>query len=117
MGWRWLRRAFGGRRVVPAALAALGSVLAPVPGPGVGSEAVAAEDAPVIGRVVTRNYSITVKGGRQGPLYTVRAKTGELLALDASEAELAARNADLWERVRALLAASPDRGVLEWAGE
>ncbi len=46
---------------------------------------------PVVGHLKTRDKFITIRTGPDGPLYTVRSRSGEVLAVDLSATELSAK--------------------------
>jgi hypothetical protein len=63
---------------------------------------------PVVGHLKTRDRVITIRSGAAGPLYTVKAEDGTILASDLPADELAARFPDLKQVVQG--------GIADWAG-
>jgi hypothetical protein len=63
---------------------------------------------PVVGHVRTRDATVTIRAGADGPLYTVRSPEGEILVAGVTGEELAARFPGLGEVV--------EHGVADWAG-
>jgi hypothetical protein len=65
----------------------------------------------VIGSLKTRDQVITITVGPDGPLYTIKSKEGDVIALNISGEELASRFPDLHEKMEKSLADSK-----LWAG-
>jgi hypothetical protein len=64
---------------------------------------------PVIGHVEFRDQMVTILSGSNGPLYTVTAKDGQRLAAQLGELELHARFPDLYQKMKASMAANDAR--------
>ena len=58
----------------------------------------------VIGHLETRDQVITIAAGPDGPLYTIKSKEGQLIALNLSGKELATRFPALHEKIEKSLA-------------
>lgn len=53
----------------------------------------------VIVRLVGRNFSVVISAGSKGPVYTVRAPDGKLLALNLTLDELRHSHTDLYDKL------------------
>jgi hypothetical protein len=67
---------------------------------------------PVVGHLKTRDNFITIRTGPDGPLYTVKSKSGRVLAVDLSATELSAKFPDLGKMVERGLASGKVRADL-----
>ena len=67
----------------------------------------AAGGQPVITVLERRGEIVTVKAGPNGPLYSARSKSGEVIARDLSAEELQAVRPDLYEFVKTSTAGEP----------
>ena len=65
---------------------------------------------PAIGHLKMRDHTITILSGPEGPCYTVKSKSGEVILWQGSDQDFEARHPELHRRVKGGLA-----GPL-WAG-
>ena len=66
---------------------------------------------PVIGRLETREGTIVIMSGPDGPLYDVKGKGGSVVSRALSEKELRAQHPHIYDRIKGALA-----GGVVWAG-
>ena len=62
----------------------------------------------VIGHLKTKDKSVTIHVGPDGPLYTVTSKSGEVLAVNLSTRELSENFPELQDVA--------EKGIADWAG-
>ena len=60
----------------------------------------AAESYPVIGYLEKRNYTITIKSGPQGTIYSIATKDGNIVHENVSAEQLKAKAPELYEAVK-----------------
>lgn len=63
---------------------------------------------PVVGHLKTREKVITIRSGRDGPLYTVKSEDGTVLAVDLSAEDLSAK----FPKLKGVV----EGGIADWAG-
>ena len=77
----------------------------------VGDRVAASSEYPVIGTVKTRDRTIVIVSGPDGPLYSVRDKNGTVVSLELSEKDLQAQHPGIYRHIKGGLA-----GGVVWAG-
>ncbi len=73
------------------------------------------EEALSIVRLAFRDHIVTISSSSQGLLYSVRTRSGELLAENLTDQELLAAHPQLYSRIRSGYA-TDDSGSFIWAG-
>lgn len=71
----------------------------------------------VLGRLVMRDYDVTIASSAEGLRYSIRARDGRELASRLAPQELLSRYPDIHSQVTSGVAAAPgEPGVIIWAG-
>jgi len=78
-----------------------------------GTKAQAPGENPVITVLERRGEIITVKAGPNGPLYSARTKSGEVIARDLTAEELQASHPDLYQFVKTSIATGADGAFMD----
>lgn len=103
--------------------AIVGCTRHPAPAPvartmGTGSTEPAAQQGPVIVRLVSRHYSVVISAGPKSPVYTIRNASGGLLASNITLDQLRQTRVDLYDQLAPLISPQGSASAcVQWAGE